>query len=140
MNKVILIGNVGRDPEVKHLNNGGKVCNFSLATSESFKNKQGEKVEQTEWHNIVVWDENLVGIIERFVSKGSRLSIVGKNKTRSWDDQDGGKRYVTEVVLDKFKGELYLLGDRGQSQTEQDISNFEKSSPVAQEEGDELPF
>ena len=113
VNKVILIGNVGKDPEVRSFNNGGKVCNFSLATSESWKDKQtGERKEKTDWHNIAIFNEGLVGIVERYVKKGSKVYIEGALKTRKWQDRDGNDKYTTEVVLQGFNGSLTLLDSR----------------------------
>ena len=113
VNKVILIGNVGKDPEVRTFNNGGKVCNFSIATSESWKDKQtGERKEKTDWHNVAVFNEGLIGIIERYVKKGSKVYIEGALKTRKWQDRDGNDRYTTEVVLQGFNGNLTLLDSR----------------------------
>ncbi|MEE9347185.1 MAG: single-stranded DNA-binding protein, partial [Robiginitomaculum sp.] len=115
VNKVILIGNVGKDPEVRSFNNGGKVCNFTLATSESWKDKQtGERREKTDWHNIAVFNEGLVGIIERYVKKGSKVYVEGALKTRKWQDRDGKDRWTTEVVLQGFNGSLTLLDSRNQ--------------------------
>ncbi len=116
VNKVILIGNVGKDPEIRSFNTGGKVANFSLATSESWKDKTtGEKKEKTDWHNIAVFNEGLVGIIERYVHKGSKIYIEGQLKTRKWQDRDGNDKYTTEVVLSGFNGSLTLLNSKGDS-------------------------
>ncbi len=113
INKVILIGNVGNDPEVRSFNNGGKVCNFSVATSESWKDKQsGEKREKTEWHRVAIFNEGLVGIVERYVKKGSKLYIEGKLQTRKWQNRDGVDQYTTEVVLQGYDGNLTLLDSR----------------------------
>ncbi len=113
VNKVILVGNVGNDPEVRSFNNGGKVCNFSLATSESWKDKQsGEKREKTEWHRVSIFNEGLVGIVERYVKKGSKLYIEGKLQTRKWQNRDGNDQYTTEVVLQGYDGNLTLLDSR----------------------------
>ena len=114
VNKVILIGNVGNDPETRSFNNGGKVANFSLATSESWRDKQsGEKKEKTEWHRVSVFSEGLVGVIERYVKKGSKLYIEGKLQTRKWTDKDGNEKYTTEVVLNGFGSSLTLLDSAG---------------------------
>jgi len=113
VNKVILVGNVGNDPEVRSFNNGGKVCNFSLATSETWKDKQsGEKREKTEWHRVACFNENLVRVIENYVKKGSKLYLEGSLQTRKWQDRDGNDKYTTEVVLQRFNGELVLLDSR----------------------------
>jgi single-strand DNA-binding protein len=100
VNKVILIGNLGKDPEIKAFQNGGRIANFSIATSESWKDRQsGEKKERTEWHNISVNSDGLVGVVERFLKKGSKVYIEGQLRTRKWQDRDGNDRYTTEVVL-----------------------------------------
>lgn len=117
LNKVLLIGNVGRDPEIRSLNNGGRVASFSLATSETWKDKStGERREKTEWHRVVVWNDGLVGIVERFVRKGSKLYLEGALETRKWTDQSGVEKYSTEVVLKAFRGEIVLLDGRGDNQ------------------------
>jgi single-strand DNA-binding protein len=100
LNKVMLIGNLGKDPEVRTFQNGGKVCNFSIATSESWKDKNtGERQEKTEWHNIAIFNEGLAGVAERYLKKGSKVYIEGQLQTRKWQDQNGNDRYSTEVVL-----------------------------------------
>lgn len=100
-NKVQLIGRVGQAPEIKNLENGKKLAKFSIATNESFKNDKGEKVEKTDWHNIVAWGKT-AEIIEQYVDKGKELAIEGKLTTRSWEDKDGNKRYITEVVCNEM--------------------------------------
>jgi single-strand DNA-binding protein len=113
LNKAMLIGNVGADPEIREFQNGGKVANLRIATSESWKDKNtGEKQERTEWHTVAVFNEGLVGVIERFVKKGSKLYIEGQLQTRKWQDQSGADRYSTEVVLRPYNGTLVLLGDK----------------------------
>jgi single-strand DNA-binding protein len=102
INKVILVGRVGKDPEVRHLDNNSVVASFTLATNESYKNKSGEKVTNTEWHNIVVW-RSLAEIAGRYVKKGTMLYVEGKIRTRSWNDKDGNKRYTTEIEADNFQ-------------------------------------
>ena len=119
VNKVILIGNLGRDPEVRTFQNGGKVCNFSLATSETWKDSStGERQERTSWHNIAIFNERLAEIAEQYLRKGSQVYIEGQLETRKWQDQAGNDRYTTEVVLKNFKGELTMLGGRSD-----DVSN-----------------
>ncbi len=119
LNRVTLIGNVGQDPEIRNLNSGSSVANLSLATSETWRDKDGEKQERTEWHRIVVWNDGLIGVIEKFVKKGSKIMIEGQLQTRKWQDQDGNDRYSTEVVLTGFDGKLLLLGDSGGGNREQ---------------------
>jgi len=108
INKVILVGNVGKDPEVRYLDSGVAVANFPFATSEKYKNKQGEKVTNTEWHNIVMW-RGLAEVVEKYVNKGSQLYIEGKIRTRSYDDKDGNKHYITEIIGDNMQ----MLGRKG---------------------------
>lgn len=113
VNKVILIGNVGADPEVRFAQNGNKIANIRLATSESWKDKQsGERREKTEWHRVVCFSPGLSDVIERYVKKGSKLYIEGKLQTRKWQDQSGQDRYTTEVVLDGFGSTLTMLDGR----------------------------
>ena len=110
VNKVILVGNLGRDPEVRTFQNGGKVCNLRIATSETWKDKQsGERKERTEWHTVAIFNEALVGVAERFLKKGSKVYIEGQLETRKWQDQSGADRYTTEVVLQGFDGNLTML-------------------------------
>ena len=114
VNKVILIGNLGKDPEVRRLNSGDQVVSFSLATSESWRDKtSGERKERTEWHNIVIFNENLGKIAEQYCKKGSKIYIEGQIQTRKWQDQSGADRYTTEIVLQRFRGDLTLLDSRG---------------------------
>lgn len=113
VNKVILVGNLGRDPEVRALQNGGKVCNLAVATSETWKDQSGERKERTEWHKVVIYNENLAGVAERFLKKGSKVYLEGQLQTRSYE-QNGEKKYVTEVVLQRYRGELTMLDGRGE--------------------------
>ena len=113
VNKVILIGNLGKDPEVRSLQNGGKICTLRIATSETWKDRgTGERQERTQWHSVVIFSENLVGVAERFLKKGSKVYIEGQLETRKWQDQQGQERYTTEVVLRQFRSELTLLDGR----------------------------
>ena len=115
VNKVILIGNLGQDPEVKSFQNGGRIANLRIATSENWKDKNtGERKERTEWHTVVLQSEGLVGVAERYLRKGSKVYIEGSLRTRKWQDQSGNDRYTTEIVLQKFRGELVLLDARGE--------------------------
>jgi single-strand DNA-binding protein len=112
LNKVMLIGNVGSDPEIRSFPSGGKVANFSLATSETWKDRNtGEKQERTEWHRIAIFNEGLIGVVESYVKKGAKLFVEGQVKTRKWQDQSGADRYSTEIVLQGPNGRLILLGD-----------------------------
>jgi len=114
VNKVILIGNLGRDPEVRSLQNGGKLCNLSIATSENWRDKSsGERREKTEWHRVVIFDDRLVETAERYLKKGSTVYLEGQLETRKWQDQSGQDRYTTEVVLKRFNSTMTMLGGRG---------------------------
>ncbi|MEZ5002113.1 MAG: single-stranded DNA-binding protein [Chitinophagales bacterium] len=144
VNKVILIGHLGKDPEVRHLDGNNVVANFPIATSESYTTKEGNRVEQTEWHNIVLW-RKLAEIAEKYIKKGSLVYIEGRLRTRSWDDKDGNKKYITEIVgtsmqmLDKKDGS-------GSSSDAQHYSGHSSSSSndssdiVLDEPNDDLPF
>lgn len=114
VNKVILIGNLGRDPEIRNMQDGGRVANLSLATSESWRDKSsGERREKTEWHRVVIFNDRLVDVVEKFLKKGSKIYVEGQLQTRKWTDQSGVEKYSTEVVLQKFRGELTMLDGRG---------------------------
>ncbi|MBS0122929.1 single-stranded DNA-binding protein [Thetidibacter halocola] len=115
VNKVILVGNLGRDPEVRTFQNGGKVCNLRIATSENWKDRNtGERREKTEWHSVAIFSEPLARIAEQYLRKGSKVYIEGQLETRKWQDQSGQDRYSTEIVLRPYKGELTLLDGRGE--------------------------
>jgi single-strand DNA-binding protein len=113
VNKVILVGNLGDDPEVRSLNNGGEVVNMRVATSESWKDRDGNRQERTEWHRVVIFNENLGKVAKSYLKKGSKVYLEGQIQTRKWQDQSGQDRYSTEVVLQRFRGELVLLDSRG---------------------------
>jgi len=116
VNKVILVGNLGRDPEVRTFQNGGRVCHLSVATSESWKDRNtGERREKTEWHRVVIFNENLVGVAERFLHKGSKVYLEGQLETRKFTDNYGAERYTTEEVLRPYRGELTMLDSRQDS-------------------------
>ena len=113
VNKVIIVGNLGRDPEVRSFANGGKVCNLRIATSETWRDKAtGERREKTEWHSVAIFQEGLVRVAEQYLKKGSKVYIEGKLQTRKWQDQSGQDRYTTEVVLQGFDGTLVMLDGR----------------------------
>ena len=146
VNKVILIGNLGRDPEVRSFPSGGKVVNLNVATSERWRDKNtGENREKTEWHRVVIYNENLGRIAEQYLRKGSKVYIEGQLETRKWQDQSGQDRYTTEVALRQFRGELTLLDGRGEGGGgyEQDRSGggLERDTrgPAGQID-DEIPF
>ena len=114
VNKVILVGNLGDDPEARSLNNGGEVVNLRVATSENWKDRDGNRQERTEWHRVVIFNENLGKVAKSYLKKGSKVYLEGQIQTRKWTDQSGADRYSTEIVLQRFRGELVLLDSRGQ--------------------------
>ena len=116
VNKVILVGNLGADPEIRSLNSGDRVANLRIATSESWRDRgSGERKEKTEWHRVVIFNDNLVKVAEQYLRKGSKVYLEGAIQTRKWQDQSGQEKFSTEVVLQKFRGELTMLGGRGDS-------------------------
>ena len=141
VNKVILIGNVGADPDVRYLDGGVAVANIRLATTERYKNKNGENIEQTEWHNVVLW-RGLAEIVEKYVKKGMRLYIEGRLRTRSWDDQNGIKRYTTEIFADNMQM-LSRADDNNMasSRSTASPSTFTQTAPeMPADDNDDLPF
>ncbi len=152
VNKVILVGNLGRDPEVRTFQNGGKVCNLRIATSETWKDRNtGERREKTEWHSVAIFSEPLARIAEQYLKKGSKVYIEGQLETRKWQDQSGQDRYSTEVVLRPYRGELTLLDSRdgggGGGYSDDDRGGYGggygggSSSPApAGDIDDEIPF
>src|SRR5271169_5253754 len=115
VNKVILVGNLGRDPEVKRLTAGDPVVNLSVATSESWRDKaSGERKERTEWHRVVIFNKNLAEVAEQYLRKGAKVYLEGQLQTRKWTDKDGAEKYSTEVVLNRFRGDLVMLDSRGE--------------------------
>ena len=137
LNKVQLIGNLGNDPDII---NEGKIAKFSLATSESWNDKtSGEKMTKTEWHNIVVYNEGLVGVVQQYVKKGSKVYVDGQLQTRKWEDKDGATRYTTEVVLQGFNSTLTMLGEKNSSQASSTSSNT-PSTDTSTEPDDDIPF
>jgi single-strand DNA-binding protein len=152
VNKVILVGNLGKDPEIRTLNSGDRVANLRIATSETWRDKQsGERRERTEWHQVVIFNENLVKVAESYLRKGAKVYIEGSLQTRKWTDQSGAEKYTTEVVLQRFRGELTMLdgkgGEAGQGSGDDYGSGF-SSGPAAKPSGpkesfeldDEIPF
>ena len=115
VNKVILVGNLGADPEIRRLQSGEPVANLRIATSESWRDRQsGERKDKTEWHSVVIFNENLAKVAEQYLKKGAKVYIEGQLQTRKWTDQNGNERYTTEIVLQKFRGELQMLDSRGE--------------------------
>jgi len=116
VNKVILVGNLGADPEIRSLNSGDRVANLRVATSETWRDRgSGERKEKTEWHRVVVFNENIVKVCEQYLRKGAKIYLEGSIQTRKWTDQSGAEKYSTEIVLQKFRGELTMLDGRGDS-------------------------
>lgn len=143
VNKVILIGNLGADPDVRSFQNGGKVANMRIATSETWKDKNsGEKKERTEWHTVAVFAEGLVGIVERYLSKGSKVYIEGQLETRKWQDQSGADRYSTEIVLRPYAGTLVMLSGQGGGQGGGSQGGQDQGAPSGggSDMDDEIPF
>ena len=158
VNKVILVGNLGADPEIRSLGSGDRVANLRIATSETWRDKSsGERKEKTEWHRVVIFNENLVKVAENYLKKGSKDYIEGSIQTRKWADQSGVEKFSTEVVLQKFRGELTMLDGRGDAEREEgggfssgDRGGFSSGAPRAQSSGpredfsadldDEIPF
>ena len=153
VNKVILLGNLGRDPEIRSTQSGSKMATFSMATSKRWRDKNTqEQRDKTSWHNIVVFGDGLVDIVEKYVKKGSKIYVEGELQTRKWQDQDGNDRYSTEVVLQGFNSNLTLLDSRNANSniedqainTDQTASNFENSTSSknsdSSESDDDIPF
>ncbi|MCK6417474.1 MAG: single-stranded DNA-binding protein [Alphaproteobacteria bacterium] len=151
VNKVILVGNLGKDPEVRSMQSGDRVCNLSIATSESWKDKQsGERKEKTEWHRVVVFNQNIVNVCENYLKKGAKVYIEGQLETRKWTDQSGVEKYSTEVVLRPFRGELTMLDSKGSRDSGGSYASNDSSmssggtaaarQPAPQEFEDEIPF
>ena len=150
INKVVLVGNLGRDPEICHTNSGQKIAHISLATSDTWRDKNGERQEKTEWHRVVVFNANLADFAERFLKKGSKVYVEGAIQTRKFTDASGVEKYSTEIVLNPYRGELVLLDNRaagaGDSSTETTTSTDTTSAngwDTAPTEGgfdDEIPF
>jgi single-strand DNA-binding protein len=139
VNKVILVGNLGKDPKVANLNSGDRAVSFTLATSETWKDKNtGERREKTEWHNVVVYNENIGRVVEQYCKKGTKIYIEGQIQTRKYTDQSGAEKYITEIVLQRFRGELVLLDSRGAGEGrdsfpgggEERAPTFGRSSPA----------
>lgn len=147
INKVILVGNVGQDPEVRSTQDGREIANFSLATSESWKDKNsGERKEKTEWHRVVIFSPGLVGIVKNYVKKGSKLYIEGSLQTRKWTDGSGVEKFTTEIVLQNFNSVLQILDSRDRQSSSNDSYNSGGSSRSSrndvhvEENDDEIPF
>lgn len=145
VNKVILVGNLGKDPEIRSFNNGDRVANLNLATSESWKDKStGERKERTEWHKVVVLNENLIKVCENYLKKGSTIYVEGSLQTRKWTDQQGVEKYSTEVVLKPFNGVLTMLGgkpqDDGGGRRDTHSSNTQSGQRESYDLNDDIPF
>ena len=149
INKVTLVGNLGRDPEIRTMTNGTKVANFTIATSESWSDKSsGERKEKTQWHRISVWNENLVKVVENYLKKGSKVYLEGSLETRKYTDKDGNERDTVEVVLNRFKSELVMLDGKGDSAGASSSTEEGEKKPAAKgkpaakpaPDDDEIPF
>jgi single-strand DNA-binding protein len=153
VNKVILVGNLGRDPEIRTTNSGQRVANLNVATSERWRDRNsGEQREKTEWHRVVIFDDRLVDVAEKYLRKGSKVYLEGQIQTRKWQDQSGQDRYTTEVVLQRFRGELTMLDSRGGGEggghgggQDYDMGDQDTRQPAAGPGGgedldDEIPF
>ena len=144
VNTVILVGNLGADPETRSLNNGSKVCNLSVATTETWKDKQsGEKREKTEWHRVVCFDEHKVRYAENYLRKGAKVYIEGSLQTRKWQDRDGNDKYTTEIVIQKFRGELIGLDKPPQQDNRGDFEPNRVETPTHDNDfdlDDDIPF
>ncbi len=142
VNRVILVGNLGRDPEVKNTQTGQAIANLSIATSDSWKDKtSGERKERTEWHRVVIFNEKLAEVAQKYLRKGAKVYIEGQLATRKWTDKDGNEKYTTEIVLPKFGGTLVMLGDK--ERPEQGDVSKSQGRPVARSTGtldDDVPF
>ena len=136
VNKVILLGNLGKDPEVRHFEGGRSVANFSLATTESYKDKNGERKDQTEWHNISIWRPGLVSIAEKYLKKGNKVYVEGRLRTRSWEDQNQVMKYTTEVVVEN----LTLLGSPNGNDANSKTGSSQPNSKNETSIDDDLPF
>lgn len=140
VNKVILVGNLGKDPEIRQTQDGMKIGNFSIATSESWKDKvTGERKEKTEWHRIVVMNENLVNVLEQYIRKGSKVYVEGQLQTRKWTDQAGVERYTTEIVIARFRGEITMLDSKGSAGAPAALSDYGQDMSSSHID-DEPPF
>lgn len=132
VNKVILLGNLGRDPEIRSMQSGSKMASFSIATSKKWKDKNTqEQKEKTSWHNIVIFGDGLVGVVERFVKKGSKVYVEGELQTRKWQDQDGNDKYTTEVILQGYNCNLTLLDSRNQSNSQDNQSQISQNNSIS---------
>lgn len=146
INKVILVGNLGADPEIRRMNSGDPVANLRIATSESWRDRQsGERKERTEWHSVVIFNDNLAKVAEQYLRKGSKVYVEGQLQTRKWQDQSGADKYTTEIVLQKFRGELQMLDPKGDGQREQGMYD-DRDDPRTQgsygddDDPDSIPF
>ena len=143
VNKVILVGNLGRDPEIRSTQDGQRIANLNLATSESWRDKMsGERKEKTEWHRVVIFNERLTELAEKYLRKGSKVYVEGQLQTRKWTDQQGQEKYSTEVVLQRFRGELVMLDSRGEGgATRERVGASDAPASFQRDEmEDEIPF
>ena len=140
LNRVTLIGNLGKDPEIRSMQNGNRVASFSLAVSETWKDRSGERREKTEWVPVVIFSDGLVGVVEQYLRKGSKCLVEGKFQTRKWQDQSGADRYMTEVVVQQFGGTLILLDGKRQDSEPQARNEYDQSPLPSSDLDDAVPF
>jgi len=148
VNKVILVGNLGRDPEIRSTQSGDRCANLRIATSESWKDQQtGERKERTEWHSVVIWNQGLVKVVEQYLRKGSKVYIEGQLQTRKWTDQSGVEKYTTEIVLGRYRGEIVMLDTRRREDDGEDVDGDRSAYHAPQGRGsaqrdldDDIPF
>jgi len=138
INKVILLGNVGGDPVIRSTQDGKKIATFSLATSESWKNKNGEKQEKVQWHNVVIFSEGLANVVEKYIKKGTKLFVEGSLQTRKWKDKSGVEKYITEIVLQGFNNKLEIIDNPDKSNVSENDEGGSYSSEV--DISDDIPF
>lgn len=137
INKVILVGNLGKDPEIRSMQNGSEIANFSLATSERWKSKSGEQQERTQWHNVVVFNEGLVKLVKGYVKKGMKLYVEGQLETRKWTDKSGNDKYTTEIVLRPYKSQITIVSNKNSGQNSGQNSGYNQAQ---QQIDDDIPF
>ena len=141
VNKVVLVGNLGKDPEIRSMQDGSKVASFNVATSETWKDKAtGERKERTEWHRVVVFNVNLAEVCEKYLHKGSKIYLEGQLQTRKWQDQTGADRFTTEVIIPRFRGELVLLDSKGDGAAAASSTEIDETAGSSAPIDDDIPF
>lgn len=141
VNRVILVGNLGRDPEIRSMPNGDRIANMSIATSETWRDKSsGERKEKTEWHRVSIFNDNIVKVVESYVKKGSTVYIEGQLQTRKWTDKDGIEKYTTEIIVGRFNGVLTMLGGKSEGGSSDTSSDYNKTASPDYVDDKDLPF